>query len=152
MKRFVLQQPGSRSSRAGKRGLVRAAGAVIALFLAVLHLVTALHFSLVPHGYCAGLGGFVHLRGSEAATARASAGTPNQVRALDHAPAVGDATCCEPEHCTFAFASNSVLLPARRGVIEELTLTELQPRVLLGRQTAARAPVLLSAPKTSPPV
>jgi hypothetical protein len=140
------------SKRSRSEAAFRAPSAVLALFLAALHLITALHFAIVPHGFCAGLGGFVHVH------AASQAGTPSasQPRASGHSSlplALADAAACEPEHCPLGFAGHgSVVVPAGGGLVEELTLSAVEPPAWLSRQTLAQARVLLSAPKTSPPV
>jgi hypothetical protein len=139
------------SKRSRRPAAFRAPSAALALFLAALHLITLLHFAIVPHAFCAGLGGFVHVH------AASQAGTPSAAQSQAGSSsvplAIADAAACEPEHCPLGFAGHSSLVaPAGGGLVEELTLSALEPPALLSRQTLTHAGVLLSAPKTSPPV
>jgi hypothetical protein len=124
--------------------------AVLAIVLVALHLVTALHFTLVQHKFCAESGGFVHLKASALMGARRTLDAP-AARGTDANAVATETASCEAEHCPLGFAGNSVVLAARDGVVETLTLVYVEPHPLLRRPAAEQARVLLSAPKTSPP-
>jgi hypothetical protein len=146
------QMPSAHSRSASRRRVVAAPSALIALCVAVLHLATALHFALVPHGFCAGLGGFVHVHAS--AQTRAATSTQVERRAEHQRPSVvADSASCETDLCSLGYTGHgSVLLPAGGSVIEEVARADVDARVLRSRQSCSPIRVLFSAPKTSPPV
>lgn len=140
----------SRSSRA-KRGVAAGYGAtsLIACCLVLLQLVTALHFALVPHGFSAGLNGFVHVH---AAFGEQRASTSHAERVASDRPSlVSDAASCTSESCPIGFGGpHSVLLAAApASALLELAVTaQAAPPARFGIQ---RGRALLNAPKTSPP-
>jgi hypothetical protein len=131
--------------------LPRTAGsALVALCLVLLQLVTALHFALVPHGFSAGLSGFVHVHAAERAA-------PSRLAQLERrsVPApelVGGGASCASDACPLGFAGpHSLLLSASAASALPVPAGEPAPARAV-RCAPARGRVLLSAPKTSPPV
>jgi hypothetical protein len=119
--------------------------AFVAVAVALLQLVGALHYSLVQHGYSAALGGVVHLHARAAAKPRARVA---QAVALVSA----EAPSCGAELCSVASAPQSPALYFEAAVAGHVSFGEAR---LLGRALARSAEarrVILSAPKTSPPV
>ncbi len=121
--------------------------AFVALAVALFQLVGALHFSLVQHGYSAALGGVVHLHALGRAEVKPSA------RAVPGVAAVSaEAPACGAELCSVASAPQSPALYFEAAVAGHVAFGEAR---LLGRALARSAEarrVILSAPKTSPPV
>ena len=121
--------------------------ALFGLAVIVLQVVSALHFTLVRHGYSAALGGVVHVHASSRAEQRSVA----KVSALQTTTLTADAPACGAELCPVGNAPHGSaprieLLPA--GVIafgEARLLSERAAR------TSETQRVFLSAPKTSPP-
>ena len=141
----------SRSSRA-KRGVAAAYGpSLIACCLVLLQLVTALHFALVPHGFSAGLNGFVHVH-VHAALGETRASTSHAERVAAGRPSlVSNAASCGAESCPIGFAGpHSVLLAAAQasGLLELAVIARALPAL---RSAVPRSRALLNAPKTSPP-
>jgi hypothetical protein len=137
------------SSRTG-RATRTASTALVALCLVALQLITALHFALVPHGFNAGLNGFVHVHAARAEhSAEAQLGRASRAQG---APAfVAGGVSCASDSCPIGFAGHhSVLLGgSEASALLAVVLAPAPPpsNLLL----AARKRVLLSAPKTSPP-
>jgi hypothetical protein len=138
----------SRSSHV-KRGAAAHYGAsLVASCLVLLQLVTALHFALVPHGFSAGLNGFVHVHaslGERLSTIQAE-------RAPSDQPSmVSGAAACAPDSCPIGFAGpHSVLLaaPQASGLLALAVAAQALPPL---RLAVPRSRALLNAPKTSPP-
>jgi uncharacterized membrane protein HdeD (DUF308 family) len=139
----------SRSSHATRAAAASNGTSLIACCLVLLQLVTALHFALVPHGFSAGLNGFVHVhaafgeqRASESHAERVASGRP----AL-----VSGAASCASESCPIGLSGpHSALLAAAQtsGLLELAVVAQaLSP----SRGAVPRGRALLNAPKTSPP-
>jgi hypothetical protein len=121
---------------------------LIACGLVLLQLVTALHFALVPHGFSAGLNGFVHVHAAPGESPQ----RVDNARALPGLPSlISGAASCAPESCPIGFSGpHSLLLspaPATR-LLELAVLTQSAPPAPV---SIARS-VLLRAPKTSPSI
>ena len=145
-----MSQPSRHSRRAAHKPLpVRYAASFVAACLVLLQLVTALHFALIPHGFSAGLNGFVHVHSSVRA-ARSSAVRELQGSSPRASFVRGSATCA-PESCPIGFAGAHSILVASSASSALLAGTSLVPRAPSARVTLTRSRVLLSAPKTSPP-
>jgi hypothetical protein len=139
----------SRSSHA-RRGVAAGDGVnLIACCLVLLQLLTALHFALVPHGFSAGLNGFVHVH---AALAEQRASGSHAERFASNRPAlVSGAESCATESCPIGFAGpHSVLLAAAQasGLLELAVVAQALPPSRIAFRPSC---VLLNAPKTSPP-
>lgn len=144
---FSRGNPSLVTARArGARG-----GALLALCLVALQLVTALHFALVPHSFSAGLNGFVHVHGVHAQPSQPDS---RSARARRASALVASGASCSSEACPIGFAGHHALLLIDRSPADLLAFglerhSERDPSV--GFATA-RNRVLLGAPKTSPPV
>jgi hypothetical protein len=116
----------------------------------LLQLATALHFALVPHGFSAGLNGFVHVH------AALSAEPASTKRALhqpsDQPSLVSHTASCSTESCPLGFAGAQSVLLARAGVPSVLELARAPQMALSPRAPVSRSRALLNAPKTSPPI
>jgi hypothetical protein len=130
---------------------VRLLASVVALCLVLLQLVTALHFTLIPHGFGAGLGGLVHLHRAlagqreHAAKSGASQQTPHR-----HTLVSGIAACA-PEACPLGF-SGPASTPVRPSQLCSLIwLPAAREQGSRNLVVFDRDRALLSAPKTSPP-
>lgn len=137
-----------RSSRS-QQAMRPALASLVACCLVLLQLATALHFSLVPHCFSAGLNGFVH---EHEAHGEQRASTSHAERGPSPQPSlVRDAASCASESCPIGFAGpHSVLLATAQasGLLELARTTQALPPA---RLAVPRARALLSAPKTSPP-
>lgn len=122
--------------------------ALVALLIAGLQLVGALHFSLVSHGYSAALGGVVHVH-SAAVSKPEARSTPrpsnSSPRMLAGAPS-GNADLCAVANAPQSVAPGFEA-PDAGPVVFGLArlLNELRVAPLATRRA------LLGAPKTSPP-
>jgi hypothetical protein len=120
---------------------------LLGLVVIALQVLSALHFSLVRHGYSAALGGIVHVHGSVRAD-KPQAKSP----ARGSAALSADAPSCGAELCPVGNA------PAASAARIELPVAGFiafgEARLLRERaaSTSASLRVFLSAPKTSPPV
>ena len=130
---------------------VRYAASFVAACLVLLQLVTTLHFALVPHGFSAGLNGFVHVH---SALHDSRIGAVRDLNASSHSASSswvrGSATCA-PESCPVGFAgAHSLLFAASMcgALLAMVTVVQLAPAA---RFALSRSRILLSAPKTSPP-
>lgn len=135
--------PSHCDSLAAKRSAWRAP---VALSVLLLQLFTALHFALVPHGFTADLGGFVHVH------ARATQASSSASRPARHVSVVSGSAWCTPDSCPIGFAGPVSALPASAslsGLIALPVVVAVPPRQ---RDPIGRARVLSNAPKTSPPV
>jgi len=123
--------------------------ALVALCLVALQLVTALHFALVPHGFSAGLSGFVHVH----AEASHAASRLELGRRTSAAPElVNEGASCTSESCPIGFGGHhSALLGGSQASALLAHLVASAP-ALPSPYAASRSRALLSAPKTSPPV
>ena len=119
------------------------------LAVIVLQVVGALHFTLVRHGYSAALGGVVHVHASARAEQKLQ---PKLV--APQAPttaARSDAPSCAAELCPDA---NAPRASAPRFQLLLAGVIAFGDARLLSERAASSSeslPVLLSAPKTSPP-
>jgi len=116
---------------------------LIASLVTLLQLVSALHFTLVPHTFSAALGGVVHVHAARTAV---------QPKRVARAPAIAaSATSCAVDVCPYADAPSSSAPcdpPAAAGAVafgEARLLAKAEARAASSRR------VFLSAPKTSPP-
>jgi hypothetical protein len=126
--------------------------ALVALCLVVLQLFTALHFALVPHGFSAGLSGFVHVH---AEASRAASARLALERRLERRPApelVSGSASCASESCPIGFAGHHSALLGASLASTLLAQAIAAPRALPTHYVTPRSRALLSAPKTSPPV
>ena len=121
--------------------------AYCAWLVAALQVVTALHFALVPHAFSAQLTSFVHVHARAEQRAEASRASTSRTKSVRQ----GDASCAA-DSCPIGFAGHTLLELARFEVGTSLPalLPSSAPR--LSSHVPARARLLLSAPKTSPPV
>jgi hypothetical protein len=126
----------------------RSLKAALGLAVIVLQVLSALHFTLVRHGYSAALGGVVHVHASTRAARQAA-----PKLALPRSAAfVADTPACSTELCPDANAPQGAaphfeLLAAGSAAFGETRL--LTERAAC---TSESRRVFLSAPKTSPPV
>jgi hypothetical protein len=124
--------------------------ALVALCLVALQLVTALHFALVPHGFSAGLSGFVHVH---AQPERPSQSHFDRLpRALGALQWVSGGASCGGESCPIGFAGHHSVLLAGNQASALLGVADAPSRARARHYFAPRNRALLSAPKTSPPV
>jgi hypothetical protein len=118
---------------------------LVAWGVVLLQLFTALHFGLVPHGFNANLGGFVHVH------TPAVQASSNALRPAQRVSVVAGSASCASDSCPIGFAGPvSALLASASlsGLIALPVVVAVQP---LERARVDRARVLSSAPKTSPP-
>lgn len=143
-----MSQSCLRATRGSVAPRVRRSRALVALCVVLLQLVTALHFSLIPHGFNAGLSGFVHVHAVPAAFAHELG--PERRAASRPAVTVGSVSCTK-DSCPLGFAGpSSVLLGSSQATgLVGLALAAL--RAPESRYFKERSRVLLAAPKTSPP-
>jgi len=122
--------------------------ALFGLAVILLQVVSALHFTLVRHGYSAALGGVVHVHASARADQR-----PRAKVAAPHTTALSaDSPSCAAELCPVGNAPHGSaprieLLAAGAIAFGEVRL--LSERAASSSQSRRVFP---SAPKTSPPV
>ena len=122
--------------------------AALGLLVIVLQVLSALHFTLVRHGYSAALGGVVHVH----ASTRAAQKSAPKLASPRTAALVADTPACSAELCPDGnapqgaaphfelLAAGSVGFGAARLLSERAACSNESRRVFL------------SAPKTSPPV
>ncbi|HKO47861.1 MAG TPA: hypothetical protein VJV79_09060 [Polyangiaceae bacterium] len=125
---------------------------IVALCVVLLQLVNTLHFALVPHGFGAGLGGFVHLhRALTAEPERASSSVAGQPAANRPTFVAGIATSAS-EACPLGFSDppSRPVPPSQLSSLIWLPLATVH--VSRAQIEIDRHRVLLSAPKTSPPL
>ena len=123
--------------------------AFVAVLLAALQLLGALHFSLVQHSFSAALGGVVHVHAS---AVRADTKPASKARGPQAPSASSDTPSCGAELCSAANAPHSV---APQFESLDAGPVAFGAARLLSERAACSAPpsrVLLGAPKTSPPV
>ena len=114
----------------------------------VLHVVGALHFTLVRHGYSAALGGVVHVH----ALARAEQKVQAKRASPQSTTLTADTPACGAEVCPVANAPHG---SAPRIELLAAGTTDFGEARLLCKRAACSTQsqrVLRSAPKTSPPV
>ena len=118
------------------------------LLVIALQVVGALHFTLVRHGYSAALGGVVHVHALSRAEQRSPAkGIAPQTTAL-----TSGVPACAAELCPDANAPQSAAPHIESLVAGVISFGDVR---LLSQQSTSRREslaLLLSAPKTSPPV
>lgn len=128
--------------RAKNRGFL----AFFAWLVVGLQLVTALHFALVPHAFSAQLTSFVHEH------ARAEHGSESSHLPAPVAHLHQGSPLCAADSCPLGFAGPSVLELAPFELIAASPAALPSAAPALSTYVPARARLLLSAPKTSPPV
>jgi hypothetical protein len=140
------QLPAARTARPALALLVASA-------LVVLQLVTALHFALVPHGFGAGLSGFVHVHAAASQAAPSRLALERRLEERRLAPELVNAgASCISESCPIGFAGQHSALLGGSQASALLADVVASPRALPSHYVTPRNRVLLSAPKTSPPV
>jgi hypothetical protein len=131
---------------------VRLLASLVALCLVLLQLVNALHFTLVPHGFGAGLGGLVHLHRAVAGQSEHALTSGATQQTPDRPALVSGVASCAPEACPLGFTGppSAPVSPSQLCALIWLPTSsdyEARDRVVLDRSRA-----LLCAPKTSPPL
>ena len=143
-------QPGTRPAlKAAKSRVFLGLRALVAFVLTALQLLSALHFTLVPHTFSAALGGVVHMHGaSPAVRTEPRTRTPN-VRTETIAP---DSLSCAVDLCPYADAPHGSL-PGVEATVSGVVVFGT-PRLLseAPARSARTWRVFSNAPKTSPPV
>ena len=130
---------------------VRLLASVVALCLVLLQLVNSLHFALVPHGFGAGLNGFVHLhRALTAEPARALSSAATQSTA-NRPTLVAEIAACAPDACPFGFSGPPTRAVPPSELCSLIWLPALRECSSHDHTFYDRSRALLSAPKTSPP-
>lgn len=135
--------------RIRNRGTRVAAGffgfrALVAFAVALLQLVSVLHFTLVPHTFSAALGGVVHVHGG----ARASA----EPKRAPRTPAIAQSSVsCAVDVCPYADAPGGSLPCDPPSVSGAVAFGEARLLAKAEARSASTRRVFLSAPKTSPP-
>jgi|SRR6185369_2670373 len=122
--------------------------AALGLLVIVLQVLSALHFTLVRHGFSAALGGVVHVH----ASTRAAQKSLPRIAPPRSAALVSDTPACSAELCPDGNAPQSAaphfeLLAAGSAAFGEARLLSE-----CAACTSESRRVFLSAPKTSPPV
>ena len=128
--------------------LPRSLQAVFGLLVVALQVLSALHFTLVRHGYSAALGGVVHVHTS----VRAAQKEPPKVAQARTAALVADVPACSAELCPDCTAPQG---PAPHFELLATGSVAFGDVRLLSERVACASNsrrVFLSAPKTSPPV
>ena len=118
--------------------------ALVALCLVALQLAATLHFSLVSHSFNGSLNGFVHVHQARRALARLERPTAVSL--------VADSAGCVGESCPVGFAGQHSVLLGSSEAPWLIALTQPGTRSPDNPHFTPRSRVLLSAPKTSPPV
>jgi hypothetical protein len=131
---------------------VRRGSALLALCVVLLQLVTALHFALIPHGFGPGLTGFVHVHAAQATARTAAPKLGYERRSAGQPSVVGGEASCTTDSCPLGFAGPSSVLLAGSEATGLLGLAVALQRARGSRYSSERSLVLLTAPKTSPPV
>jgi hypothetical protein len=128
--------------------LARSLQAVLGLLVIALQVLSALHFTLVRHGYSAALGGVVHVHSS----ARATQKDPPKVAQARTVALVADVPACSAELCPDGNAPQGAAPRFELVATGSVAFGDVR---LLGERAACASNarrVFLSAPKTSPPV
>jgi len=123
--------------------------ALLALSIALLQIIGALHFWLVPHAFSAALGGVVHVHAAPSSETRAL--SSGHATAGSGSSIIAGAPGCSTDSCPFADAPAGTPLAENPGAAAEVSFG--QPVLLAAASGSARprARVLSNAPKTSPP-
>lgn len=130
---------------------VRPLASILALCLVLLQLVTALHFSLVPHGLNARLTGLVHLhRALSAESGRALERVATE-QAPNRPTLVAGIAACAPEECPLGFSGHSARPVSPSQLSSLIWLPQASELVAREQVASDRSWALLTAPKTSPP-
>ncbi|HEY0466546.1 MAG TPA: hypothetical protein VGC79_20195 [Polyangiaceae bacterium] len=125
--------------------------ASVALCLVLLQLLGALHFTLVPHGFGAGLNGLVHLHRAFAAKPAPGLESAATRPAQNRPTLVAGSPACAPEACPFGFTGPSSRIVPASELCALIWLPVASESVSSARLVVDRSRALLSAPKTSPP-
>jgi hypothetical protein len=122
--------------------------ALVVWLVALLQLVSALHFVLVPHTFSAAHGGIVHVHSASRPTAepRASVQAPRVVALI------ADAATCSADLCPTADVPPSSLLHSAANATGWAAYGGARLLCERAARSAESQRVFLSAPKTSPPV
>ena len=126
---------------------LRALPAFVAWLVTLLQVLGALHFALVPHTFSAALGGVMHVH--EKGQARVST---TRHTAVHPAALSSEAASCGVDACAVASAPAGSVLPSAAARAAWVSvggvslLGDSAPQLTVSRH------ILLSAPKTSPPV
>jgi len=131
---------------------VRPLASVVALCVVVLQLVSALHFALVPHGFNAGLSGFVHLHRARFAQAERKLRSTVTELPSNRPALVAGVAGCAPDTCPLGFSGSPSRPVAANQLSSLIWLPAVGAYVSQTGTTADRSRALLSAPKTSPPL
>ncbi len=119
--------------------------ALLAFLVTALQLVSALHFTLVPHTFSAALGGVVHVHADPVAS--------TEVKRVPRAPAIGQVSLsCAIDVCPYADAPSSSLPFEPPAAIGSVAFGEARLLAKAEARAASATRIFLSAPKTSPPV
>ena len=122
--------------------------AALGLAVIVLQVLSALHFTLVRHGYSAALGGVVHVHASTRAAQKA---TP-QISLPRVAVLVAATPACSAELCSDGNAPQGAAPHFELLVAGSIAFGEARLLSERAACTSESRRVFLSAPKTSPPV
>jgi len=130
---------------------VRLLASVVALCLVLLQLVNALHFTLVPHGFGAGLRGLVHLHRTLAGPREHALKSAATQQAPNRPTLVSGIATCAPEACPLGFSGppSTPVPPSQLSAL--IWLPAVSELVSCTRTVLDRSRALLNAPKTSPP-
>ena len=126
----------------------RSLQALLGLVVIVLQVLSALHFTLVRHGYSAALGGVVHVHAASRATQKAAP----RIAQPQTVALVADVPACSAELCPDSNAPPSAAPHFEPLATGSVCFGEVR---LLSERAACSSESLrlfLSAPKTSPPV
>ncbi|HEX2671286.1 MAG TPA: hypothetical protein VHM25_10470 [Polyangiaceae bacterium] len=126
----------------------RSLQAALGLAVIVLQVLSALHFTLVRHGYSAALGGVVHVHESARSAQKSApkAALPRTAALVAHTPACSTELCPDANAPAGA-APHFELLLAGSAAFGAVRLPSERAAC-----TSESRRVFLSAPKTSPPV
>jgi len=131
---------------------LRPPASILALCLVLLQLVTALHFSLVPHGFGAGSGGLVHLHRARSAEPRRTVEDAATQRAPVRPTLVAGSAACAPDECSLGFSGHTFRTPSPSRLSSLIWLPKAGQLSARADIVRGRNRALLSAPKTSPPL
>ena len=131
---------------------VRLLASVVALCLVLLQLVNSLHFALVPHGFGAGLSGFVHLHRALTAESGRAFSSAATAPTTSHPTLAAEIAGCAPEACPFGFSGPPTRAVPPSELCSLIWLPALSESASHDRVFYDRSRALLSAPKTSPPL
>lgn len=122
--------------------------AALGLVVIVLQVLSALHFTLVRHGYSAALGGVVHVHAS---TLTAQKSVPKRVLP-GTAAFVPDTPTCSAELCPDGNAPQGTVPHFELHAAGSVAFGQVRLLTERTARTSESRRVFLSAPKTSPPV